>query len=287
MKTHVVASFPRVLVPGHARHVVGMACSPRHPINWQRAQAGARPSAAAAGTPLNALTCHIRGAPGRRARRRAIVQEHQPHRPDCAAPLRKTASPTAGPSATDALQAPMLAHCATGFNKTAEHKQAQTGVLESFERTTPVITCPKNPVLPLASLEVQILSENPEGSVKRIRYVCTYYPAVPLARERRPARVSTSRCGSGRLASSFGHSASQSRPCLTRGVPERFHHAALHALRARRRRCSSSRRRASVATLSARARIRSCTYCLGCPGTRENARLMSMKSFGSFISGPK
>ena len=29
-------------------------------------------------------------------------------------------------------------------------------------------------------------------------------------------------------------------------------------------------------TSSPRARIRSCTYCLGCPGTRENARLMSM-----------
>ena len=31
----------------------------------------------------------------------------------------------------------------------------------------------------------------------------------------------------------------------------------------------------------------SCTYRLGCPGVRENAKLMSMKSLGRFCSGPK
>lgn len=92
---------------------------------------------------------------------------------------RNTAGPGAGPAATDALQAPALARCATGFGKTGENVNPQTGVLSSFECTTPVITCPKNPVLPSASLDVQIISENPEGTVKRVRYVCTYYPYIP------------------------------------------------------------------------------------------------------------
>ena len=43
----------------------------------------------------------------------------------------------------------------------------------------------------------------------------------------------------------------------------------------------------NVATSRARARIRSWTYWRGSPGTREKARLMSMNSRGSFISGPK
>ena len=91
----------------------------------------------------------------------------------------KTQGPAGGPSATGAIQAPVLASCATGFNKTGEHKQVQTGALDSFECTTPIITCPHNPVFPNVSLEVEIISTNPEQTAKRIRYTCTYYPAVP------------------------------------------------------------------------------------------------------------
>ena len=91
----------------------------------------------------------------------------------------KTQGPAAGPSASGSIKGPVLANCATGFNKTAEHKQVETGALDSFECTTPVITCPHNPVYPLSSLEVEIINTNPEQSAKRIRYTCTYYPAVP------------------------------------------------------------------------------------------------------------
>jgi len=85
----------------------------------------------------------------------------------------------AGPSASGVIQAPMLAHCAMGFSKTGENKNVSTGALNSFECTTPVITCPTNPVFPIVSLDVHIISTNPEQTAKRIRYTCTYYPAIP------------------------------------------------------------------------------------------------------------
>lgn len=91
----------------------------------------------------------------------------------------KTQVPAGGPSARGSIKGPVLANCATGFNKTAEHKQVETGALDRFECTTPVITCPHNPVYQLASLEVEIINTNPEQSAKQIRYTCTYYPAVP------------------------------------------------------------------------------------------------------------
>jgi hypothetical protein len=73
------------------------------------------------------------------------------------------------------IQGPVLANCAMGFNKTGETKNPQTTVLYNFECTTPVITCPNNPALPGVSLDVEIVSTNPEQTAKRIRYTCTYY----------------------------------------------------------------------------------------------------------------
>jgi len=90
----------------------------------------------------------------------------------------KTQGPVAGPSASGSIQSAVLANCATGFNKTGEHKDLQ-GALYDFECTTPVITCPNNPVYPNSSLDVEIINTNPEQSAKRIRYTCTYYPAIP------------------------------------------------------------------------------------------------------------
>jgi hypothetical protein len=90
----------------------------------------------------------------------------------------KTAGGQPGPAIGPVVQAPILAHCATGFNKTDENKDV-SGALQGFECTTPVITCPLNPVYPNVSLEVQIISNNPEQTAKQIRYICTYYPAIP------------------------------------------------------------------------------------------------------------
>lgn len=84
-----------------------------------------------------------------------------------------------GPAAAGSIQAAPLAVCATGFSKTGETKHQATGALYNFTCTTPVITCPKNPALPLSSLEVVILNDNPEASQKRIRYVCKYWSPVP------------------------------------------------------------------------------------------------------------
>lgn len=81
-----------------------------------------------------------------------------------------------GPGAI--AQAP-LAVCAAGFSKTGEKKHIPTGTLISFECTTPVITCPKNPSYTTASLDVEIINSNPEQSAKRIRYTCKYWTPEP------------------------------------------------------------------------------------------------------------
>ena len=84
-----------------------------------------------------------------------------------------------GPAAAGGFQAAPLAVCATGFAKTGEQRNGQTTAVLSFQCTTPVITCPRNPDLPGVTLDVQVLTDNPEGSTKRIRYTCRYFPLVP------------------------------------------------------------------------------------------------------------
>lgn len=81
----------------------------------------------------------------------------------------------AGPSASNSIQTVALAQCALGFNKTAEQKHIPNGALIRFECTTPVITCPKNPSFTSVSLEVKIISTNPEQTAKQIRYECKYF----------------------------------------------------------------------------------------------------------------
>jgi hypothetical protein len=133
----------------------------------------ARADAPAKGAPMVKKAVPAARAPA------PAAKQSSPAAPALPPVMLKAQTPGAGPAAAGGIQTVALARCATGFSKTGENKNAQTGALNTFECTTPVITCPKNPVLPLASLDVQIISENPEGSVKRIRYTCTYYPAVP------------------------------------------------------------------------------------------------------------
>lgn len=79
--------------------------------------------------------------------------------------------PPVGPNQ---IQIVPLAICATGFNKTGETK-GSAGALVNFQCTTPVITCPKNPSFTTSSLDVEIISNNPEQTAKRIRYTCNYW----------------------------------------------------------------------------------------------------------------
>jgi hypothetical protein len=81
----------------------------------------------------------------------------------------------AGPAASNSIQTVALAQCAMGFNKTNEVKHIPNGALLRFECTTPVITCPKNPSFTSVSLEVKIISTNPEQTAKQIRYECKYF----------------------------------------------------------------------------------------------------------------
>lgn len=83
--------------------------------------------------------------------------------------------PPVGPNQ---IQIAPLAVCATGFNKTGENKSVN-GALYNFQCTTPVITCPKNPSFTTSSLDVEIISNNPEQSAKSIRYTCKYWTPVP------------------------------------------------------------------------------------------------------------
>lgn len=83
--------------------------------------------------------------------------------------------PPVGPNQ---IQIAPLAVCANGFNKTGESK-AVNGALYNFQCTTPVITCPKNPSFTMSSLDVEIISMNPEQTAKSIRYTCKYWTPVP------------------------------------------------------------------------------------------------------------
>ena len=83
--------------------------------------------------------------------------------------------PPVGPNQ---MQIAPLAICATGFNKTHETK-GPAGALVNFQCTTPVITCPKNPSFTTASLDVEIISNNPEQAAKSIRYTCKYWTPEP------------------------------------------------------------------------------------------------------------
>lgn len=82
------------------------------------------------------------------------------------------------PTAGHNLAQPMLAQCAPGFNKTKEHKNPASGALISFECTTPVIKCPKNPSFTQVSLEGKAnanSNQNPDIAALTLRYTCTYY----------------------------------------------------------------------------------------------------------------
>jgi hypothetical protein len=121
--------------------------------------------------------------PGAAKPARALQSASHPKEPAGAARKQPSATLKApgvlpGPGIGPVVQSPTLAHCAVGFNKTDENKDINGG-LQAFECTTPVIACPSNPVYPNASLEVEIISNNPEQAAKQIRYTCTYYPAVP------------------------------------------------------------------------------------------------------------
>lgn len=81
------------------------------------------------------------------------------------------------PIGPNQVQIAPLAVCAAGFNKTKETKETKgpTGALYNFQCTTPVITCPKNPSFTMSSLDVEIISNNPEQAAKQIRYTCKYW----------------------------------------------------------------------------------------------------------------
>lgn len=83
-------------------------------------------------------------------------------------------SPNHVPPGPNQVAIAPLAICATGFNKTGE-KKVLNGALENFQCTTPVITCPKNPSYTTSSLDVEIISNNPEQAAKSIRYTCKYW----------------------------------------------------------------------------------------------------------------
>jgi hypothetical protein len=87
-------------------------------------------------------------------------------------------APAGRPAAAGDIQAPSLANCTSGFSKTDENT-GPTGVVSSFDCTTPILRCPNNPTFPNKSLDVDILNENPEMAQLRIRYTCSYYPAIP------------------------------------------------------------------------------------------------------------